>query len=126
MAAGRPGSIEVYEQAGKVVLVIRGHYTTERAIDSARRTLRALESLGGGDFVADFSEATGFDTDGRVHWQTRLKELRSLVRTIYIVNGPPLMRMAATAVCLYAGIKLRSIDAVEGAFGAAPTTRRAS
>ena len=111
------GSWDCHIRDGKVVLIIRGHYTTQNAIASSDRVFAAFSELGKGEFVADFTDATGFDRDGRVHWQTRLSELREHVHTVTMINGPALMRMAAAAVCLYAGIKLRTLAKLEDAFG---------
>lgn len=110
------GSFEVYTRGDKVVLVIRGYYSTDRSIASASEVLERLSDLGRGEFIVDFTEAGGFDREGRVHWQGRLQELRPYVETLSIISGPPLMRMAAAAVCLYAGVKLRTLNSIDEAF----------
>ena len=117
------GDWEVYRRGDKVVLIIRGHYSHENVVGSANRIMELFGHLGRGEFVADFSEATGFDKEGRQHWQGRLRELASHVHTVSIVNGPPLMRMAAAAVCLYAGIKMRTHDSLDAAFAPAASSR---
>ena len=116
LAAMADGTWDVYRREDKVVLVIRGHYSLENVIASANAILELFAEVGRGEFLADFTDASGFDKEGRQHWQGRLRELATYVHTVSIVNGPPLMRMAAAAVCLYAGIKMRTPASLEAAF----------
>jgi hypothetical protein len=120
-----PGEWEAYMRDGKVVMVVRGYHTHEHAVEQARRVLELFGESGRAELVVDLVEIGSFARDARVHWQESLKLLRPCVHTISIVGGPPLVRMAGAAVCLYAGIKMRVFTTREEAFEPRPTTRSA-
>jgi hypothetical protein len=119
------GSWEVYLRDEKVVFVVRGYHSHEHAIACAEKTLDLFRAMGPGEFVVDMRDATGFESAGRAFWQDKLKELRPFVHTLTMVGGPGLVRMAGAAVCLYAGIKMKTATAIEDVFGRDASTRSA-
>lgn len=112
-----PGTWEVFRENEKVVLIMRGHYSYDSAVASSEQIMAHLADIGRGEFIVDLTTATSFDKAARQHWQGMLKEFAARVHTVGLVNGPPLLRMAGSAVCLYAGVKLRIVSSVDEALG---------
>lgn len=111
-------STRVYEQEGKVVLRIQGHYTAQQAVEDVNEAERLFQRLKRCDFVPDMRGLVGYDTGARTAWQEKLSEFRPKIQAVIMVGGSPIVRMSGGAVCLYAGIKMRFCDNLEDAFRA--------
>lgn len=107
---------KLFEREGKIVLSLHGHYTGENAREHTAAATALVRTLGHCEFVMDMRELGGYDTAARSAWQESLSEFKSRVRAVTLVGGSPLIRMTASAVCLYAGIKMRFVDDIESAF----------
>ena len=106
----------VYRQGRKIIFSVVGQHTTDAARDATDQLRQLVDDIRGPvEFVADLREITGFTIDGRVFWQDAFRETRGRIRMITVVKGTALARMTASAVGLYAGIKVRSLDTIEEA-----------
>jgi hypothetical protein len=117
-----PDESTVYEREGRIVLVVNGYHDE----DAARRCTSAIAEFAGdrtdAELVVDITHISGFTSDARRVWAERMRDVSRCVRTMTVVGGTPLARMTGAAVCLYAGIKMRSAATLKEAF-ALPLTR---
>jgi hypothetical protein len=60
------------------------------------------------EFVPVLNDLTGYTVSTREAYQRLFRELAGRLVVVTIVGGSPLVRMAASAVCLYAGIRMRT------------------
>lgn len=107
---------KLYEREGKIVLSLHGQYTGQDARENIATATALVRRLGQCEFVMDLRELDGYETAARAAWQESLSEFKSRVRAVTLVGGSPLIRMTGSAVCLYAGIKMRFADDLEDAF----------
>jgi hypothetical protein len=99
---------------------VDGYHTTDAALQATQYIVALIADMTGPvEFVADLRAVTGFAKDARRYWQEAFEQNRHRIGTITLVRGTALARMAASAVGLYAGIKVRSVDTLEEAFNAA-------
>ena len=114
------GQSEVNIDGTRAVLCVRGYHS----VHDAQLCAASLESFveqqdSNGDVFVDISGITGFSRDARQRWQDCFRELSSSVRSITIVGGTPMARMAGAAVCLYAGIKFSTATTMGDALAVA-------
>jgi hypothetical protein len=62
------------------------------------------------ELIVDLSAMSGYDRETRQAFQDTLKRTRKQIHTITLVGTSAVFRMAAAAVCLYAGIRMRLFD----------------
>jgi len=114
------GQSEVTVEGARAILSVRGYHSIEDAQTCASR----LETFvhrhdSDGDVFVDISGITGFSRDARQRWQDCFKQISTSVRSITIVGGTPMARMAGAAVCLYAGIKFSTAPTMVAALAVA-------
>ncbi len=106
---------EVYRAEQRIILMVQGYHDTNAAHDAiAYVNLLMAEIEDSIEFVADLREITGFDEDCRVMWQDGLRPHTNRIRLITLVQGTPLAKLAASALGLYLGIQVRSVQAPGG------------
>jgi hypothetical protein len=111
-----PDRTDVYRRGRKIVVSIAGHHTGDAALQASRHVVSLIGEINGPvEIVADMSRISGFTGETRVHWQEAFKQVRKQIRLLTLVQGTPLARMTASAVGLYAAIKVRSVDTLEDA-----------
>lgn len=107
---------EVYRRNRKIIFSVTGTHTTEAAEEATKYVLVLVEEIQGPvEFVADLRHITGFTSEGRRFWQDAFKKAQGRIKLITLVQGSSLARMTASAVGLYAGLKVRSVDTLEEA-----------
>lgn len=108
---------------GKVVVVVAGFHSEEDAKRCAEQVNDLLDRKTGGELVVDLTEIDGFSREAREVWQSYFKIYAKIVHTLTIVGGTALARMASAAVCLYAGIKMKTASKLADVFpeGAHPS-----
>jgi hypothetical protein len=107
---------DVYRRGRKIVVSIAGHHTADSAAQASRYLVALVSDINGPvEVIADMSRITGFTGEARPHWQAAFKQVRHHIRLITLVQGTALARMTASAVGLYAGIKIRSTDTLDDA-----------
>lgn len=99
---------QVIARDGKVVVVVTGDYSEEDAARAAAAVNDILVEQPRIELVVDLSGIDGFTRGAREVWQSYFRTYSKAVHTLTIVGGTPLARMASAAVCLYAGIRMRS------------------
>jgi predicted membrane chloride channel (bestrophin family) len=96
-----------------VVLAIRGHFTAEAAEQSTAQ----FKNIVGVDrvrLVVDFGGMTGYDREARTLWQQVLAPLRKqIAMLVFIGDAPPLVKMAASAVALAIGVRMKFAQRLE-------------
>jgi hypothetical protein len=106
----------VYRRGRKLVVSVDGQHTSDAALQAAQYLLVLLADIAGPvELVADLSSVTGITAEGQRHWQEAFERARHRIQLITVVQGTALARMAASAVGLYAGIKVRFVDTLEEA-----------
>lgn len=111
---------EVLSRQGKVVVVVSEMHTAQDAARCAAVVEANIAARKQIDLVVDLTNITGFTRDAREEWQRCLLGTPQAIRTLTIVGGTPLARMASAAVCLYAGIKMRAVRELSEAFSDSP------
>ena len=119
----RPLRSSVFEQQGKIVLLLIGHHSREEAAECVPVARALFTKLGRCEFVPDLRRLSGFDTAARVLWQEELAHFKGSIHTLTMIGGSPLTRMTGAAVCLFAGIKMRFVDSLEEAMVTTPAKR---
>jgi hypothetical protein len=115
VGSGADGA-DVYRRGRKIVVSIVGYHTADSAAQASRYLVALVADINGPvEVIADMSRITGFMGEARPHWQAAFKQVRHHIRLITLVQGTALARMTASAVGLYAGIKIRSTETVEDA-----------
>lgn len=114
------GQSEVNVEGARAILSVRGYHS----IEDAQLCATSLESFvqehdSAGDVFVDISGITGFSRDARQRWQDCFKQISGSVRSITIVGGTPMARMAGAAVCLYAGINFSTAPTMVAALAVA-------
>lgn len=105
---------ELHRAEQRIVLVVRGYHHSQAARDAI-----AYFHLLMADFdepievVADLRQITGFDEDCRHLWQDGFREHTARIQMITLIQGTPLAKMAASALGLYLGIQVRSVENLE-------------
>jgi hypothetical protein len=102
-----PSSYTIHRHGRNVHLRLRGHFKTDDAVAATT----AFVDLIGEDvvrFVVDLGALEGYDKEARLLWQKILAPLRKQISMIYFIgDAPPLIRMAASAVALAVGVRMR-------------------
>jgi hypothetical protein len=103
---------ELHRTGTRIVLSIRGYHDVAAAHAAVARF---HECMGEGsdaaiEMVADLRHITGFDEDCRTIWQAGFRKYAARIGVITLVQGTPLAKMAASALGLYLGIQVRSVD----------------
>lgn len=102
---------EVYRAGPRIVLTVRGYHHGQAARDAiAYFHMLMSESTAAVEVVADLRNITGFDEDCRVLWQDGLRSYTDRIKMITLIQGTPLAKMAASALGLYLGIQVRSVE----------------
>lgn len=102
---------DVYRAGQRIVLAVRGYHHIQAARDAiAYFHLLLSESSGAVEVVADLRNITGFDEDCRLLWQDGFQSHTARIKTINLIQGTPLAKMAASALGLYLGIQVRSVE----------------
>lgn len=99
-------------RSGKqIFLIVDGDFPDEVAIPAAERFDELLqwdrEPI---EFVALVKNMGKYGTPGRKAWQQSLASARSRITLVTIQCDSAIVRMASSAICLYAGLKLRFIE----------------
>ena len=106
----------VYRRGRKIVICADGHHDETAASQGAQYLLALLADINGPvEIVADLSHLAAITPEGQKHWQDAFERSRARIGLITVVQGTALARMAASAVGLYAGIKVRSVETLEQA-----------
>jgi hypothetical protein len=94
-----------------VFLIVDGDFPDDVAIPASKR-FRELIDMDDEpfEFVALVKRMGAYGTPGRKAWQELLAWARSRITRVTIQCDSGLVRMAASAICLYAGLKLRFIE----------------
>lgn len=103
----RPYSL--HRSGNDVHLELVGHFTAESAEDATEqfRTMIGTDVI---RFIVDLGKMTGYDKAARVRWTEVLRPLKEQIDIIYFIGeAPPLIRMAASAVALAVGIRMRFV-----------------
>jgi hypothetical protein len=107
---------DVYRQGGKIIFSVDGFHTTDAALQATQYVSTLITEISGPvEFVADLCNVTGFSQDARQYWQDVFESSRHRIHLITLVRGTALARMAASALGLYAGIRVRSVETLEEA-----------
>ena len=107
---------EVYRHGRKIVFCVDGHHTTDAALQATQYLIALITDISGPvELVADLRNVTGFAKEARSIGRKHSKGAVIVIGLITLVQGTPLARMAASAVGLYAGIKVRSVETIEDA-----------
>jgi hypothetical protein len=102
---------EVCRRGDRIFLIVEGDFLDDVAIPAAKR----FEELATRDavpleFIALVKGMGKYATEGRKAWQQTLAAARPRLTQVTIECDSALVRMAASAICLYAGIKVRFIQ----------------
>jgi hypothetical protein len=109
----------VYRQGAKIIFSVYGSHTTDAAIQATQYISTLMADISGPvEFVADLRNVTGFAKDARKYWQDAFESSRHRIQVITLVRGTALARMAASALGVYARIKVRSVETLEEALSA--------
>ncbi|MBC8072717.1 MAG: hypothetical protein IAG13_30635 [Deltaproteobacteria bacterium] len=109
-----PGQVTVREQ--KVVVVVSGFHSEVDAKRCANEVNDLLDRKTGLELVVDLTAIDGFSREAREVWQGYFRSYAKAVHTLTIVGGTALARMASAAVCLYAGIKMKTANHLSEVF----------
>ena len=60
------------------------------------------------ELIVDMSRLNGYAREARLHWLPVLREHSGSIRCLSLVGGSGLLRMTASAICLYAGLRMRT------------------
>jgi hypothetical protein len=95
----------------RVFLIVDGDFPDELAIPAAQRfeELIQLDSKPI-ELVCLVKNMGKYETPGRQAWQRVLGSARQRLERVTVECDSGLVRMAASAICLYAGIKIKFID----------------
>ena len=101
---------EVYRSGQRVVLMVKGYHDVQAAHDAIAYVHLLMADMNDPiEFIADLRHITGFDEDCRAMWQDGLRPYTGRIDLITLVQGTPLAKVAASALGLYLGIRVRSI-----------------
>jgi hypothetical protein len=109
-----PGTVTIREQ--KVVVVVSGFHSEDDAKRCAGQVNDLLERKSGMELIVDLTAIDGFSREAREVWQGYFRAYSRAVHTLTIVGGTALARMASAAVCLYAGIKMKTASELSEVF----------
>lgn len=102
---------EVCRRGDRIFLIVDGDFPDDVAIPAAKRfeelAKRDNASL---EFVCLVKGMGKYNTDGRKAWQQVLATFKARLTQVTVECDSALVRMAASAICLYAGIKVRFIQ----------------
>jgi hypothetical protein len=116
-----PGTVML--RGGKVVVVVSGFHSDEDATRCAGQVNDLLARKASNELVVDLTGIEGFSREAREVWQSHFRSYSKVVHTLTIVGGTALARMASAAVCLYAGIKMKTASNLGEVFPQEQTTR---
>ncbi len=88
-----------------VVVVVSGEYDAARAAATVKDIVVGDRRI---ELIVDLTGIQSFSRGAREVWQSYFRTHAKAVHTLTIVGGTPLSRMASAAVCLYAGIRMRT------------------
>lgn len=103
-------------RAQKVVVIVSGFHSEEDAKRCAGQVNDMLDRKTGLELVVDLTTIDGFSREAREVWQGYFRAYAKAVHTLTIVGGTALARMASAAVCLYAGIKMKTASQLSEVF----------
>lgn len=99
----------IYRMGDDVFLNLQGHFAKEAAEDATRAFIELIEQ----DevrFIVDLGKLKSYDKEARIRWQQVLKPVRKQISIIYFLGeAPPLIRMAASAVALAVGVRMKFV-----------------
>lgn len=103
---------ELHRAGACIVLTVRGYHDVEAARAAVARFDELMSASPGEavEVVADLRHISGFDEDSRAIWQDGFRKHTARIQVITLVQGTPLAKMAASALGLYLGIQVRSVD----------------
>jgi hypothetical protein len=103
---------ELHCAGTRIVLTIRGYHDVGAARAAVARFHEFMAEMSDTaiEVVADLRNITGFDEDCRTIWQDGFHKYAARIGVITLVQGTPLAKMAASALGLYLGIQVRSVD----------------
>jgi len=108
------GTSTVRRSGNKIIFSVEGWHTTKAAEECAAALIHYVTEFDGPvEFVADLRRITGFTVEARHFWQDSFKQTKHRIKLITLVQGSAIARMTASAVGLYAGIKVRSVESID-------------
>lgn len=95
------------KEGDALVFTVDGHISGDEARDATYRFIDLAADEETFVFEVRLHDLTGYETEARVLWTDTLRSARAKVSLLRIVGVKnPLIRMAATAVGLAAGVKM--------------------
>ncbi|HET6585027.1 MAG TPA: hypothetical protein VFG69_16335 [Nannocystaceae bacterium] len=93
------------------MLTVEGHLS---AVEGVAASILMKELVGRDQvaFIGNLGAMTTYDREARLAWQDAFRGKQKQIEKIYICSASPMLRVAAAAVCLYAGIKMVIIDSM--------------
>ena len=108
------GTYDLRRLGNRIVLTYHGYHNAEAATDVADRMIRIAKNVHGPvEFIPVLTDLTGYSIATREAYQRLFRALGDQLQRVTIVGGNPLIRMAAAAVCLYGGIKMKTARTLE-------------
>jgi hypothetical protein len=108
------GSYDLRRLGSRIVLVYHGYHGADEAGEVADRMVQIAKNVEGAiEFIPVLNDLTGYAIATREAYQGLFRALGPRLQRVTIVGGSPLIRMAAAAVCLYGGIKMRTANTLE-------------
>jgi len=103
---------DLHRAGTRIVLTVRGYHDVEAARTAVARFHEFMAEMSAVNIevVADLRHITGFDEDCRLLWQDGFRRYSDRIGMITLVQGTPLAKMAASALGLYLGVQVRSVD----------------
>jgi len=110
----RLGLCRVIRRQDRILLLMTGFH----GIEDARQATQSFDEFarqipGLFELVVDLSKLDGYEPASRLHWLPILKESSARIRCLTLIGGSGLLRMTASAICLYAGLRMRSMASLE-------------
>ncbi len=108
---GASSTCEVCRHGNRVFLIVDGDFLDEVAIPAADRFSELIDLDDAPiEFVCLVKHMGKYGTPGRQAWQRALASTKHRLTQVTVECDSGLVRMAASAICLYAGIKIKFID----------------
>jgi len=103
------GRCEVKRFDDRIALLMEGYHHINDARQATTNFTRYAKAIGGPfELIVDLGRLESYARDSRLHWLPVLKEHSKSIRCLSLVGGSGLLRMTASAICLYAGLRMRT------------------
>lgn len=95
---------------------MEGYHHLEDAQRATEAFVGFATAIGGRfELIVDLGELNGYARESRLHWLPVLKEHSGNIRCLSLIGGSALLRMTASAICLYAGLRMRTVTSLQQA-----------